>query len=1006
MADAIRAGGVLVDVRANLHTITPDLARAKSASERTGRAMANEFSKAEKKALTLTKAVTALGGGMALLGAGFTLGNSIGILADFSAAMKEVAALTGATGKQFKELETQARALGASTKFSATAAAEAQGFLARAGYDVNEVLTATPQVLTLAAAGGLELASAADIASNVLAGFNLEVAETGRVVDLLAKTANSSNSTVSQLGEALKYAAPSAVAFGVSVEETLSAIGKLQDAGIQGGLAGRGLVSFSSALVAKKDELTELIGEYDIATDGLQGVIEKINSANLSIEDSVKLFRAENLDILTVLRNAVSNGTFKDLELGLKGSAGYAKALAETKVDQLKGDIQALASAAQEVVLAMGEEGLTGGLRAIVQTATGAFRGLSENMGSVTKAAEVLAFILAATLARKGIGSVASNLVILQGQLAGSTVGMTRMAAASTLAANAARGMWAAITGPAGLAIIAGLALGLAKVGTDAQTAESRISSLNKTLSSLDTVNAKIAEDTTTLKTLNDQLAEAMESQSDIAASTATTEIDAINKRIAKNKELQQVYKAQAVIELAKARQAVSNEGGNLSYSVGRAIGATERYDDARTGTSRTRTRSASEAEVSAYFKDLQRAAATGDELTKKQVKQLEQYVDLLEARNQIEAQSAIIEAIDNPVAVKAPEKVGETKKASGGSGGTSEEAKYERDKLAALEAQHALRLAIIKDEQDLIEQLERAEEIERLTAEYAEAGLKIDEARAKATAQVNEARDLELKITEQELEEKRALHDLEAQIDKARAAKDIEREAALRTELDILKEINDLKKLGVTGDLRAIATDNVVATTADDLKRRDTDDESNWENFGEDAADAFKYGLKTAIQDGDWGEAFGEVLSGILDNAFSNAMDDLFDAISKIDWTGNGGTGWGGLISSIGSSFGGGKAAGGRVKAGTSYTIGELGPERFVPDVNGSIVSNKDMTGGRSGDLSMRSGATNVNVVVNGNMDNVTKADLGTAITAAISKAVPPMVDQRVTDRKMRGAY
>ena len=55
---------------------------------------------------------------------------------------------------------------------------------------------------------------------------------------------------------------------------------------------------------------------------------------------------------------------------------------------------------------------------------------------------------------------------------------------------------------------------------------------------------------------------------------------------------------------------------------------------------------------------------------------------------------------------------------------------------------------------------------------------------------------------------------------------------------------------------------------------------------------------------------------------------------------------GIGGLISNV---FGGGRANGGSVSSGTSYLVGERGPEIFTPSGNGSIIPNSKMGGGQT---------------------------------------------------------
>jgi hypothetical protein len=85
-----------------------------------------------------------------------------------------------------------------------------------------------------------------------------------------------------------------------------------------------------------------------------------------------------------------------------------------------------------------------------------------------------------------------------------------------------------------------------------------------------------------------------------------------------------------------------------------------------------------------------------------------------------------------------------------------------------------------------------------------------------------------------------------------------------------------------------------------------------------------------------------------------------------------------GGFGSLFGSMFGGGKALGGPVKAGTSYLVGEKGPELFTPGMSGNITPN-GAGGGNS-------------VVVNVNVEGGTRVQddkgagaLGSAIAAAV---------------------
>ena len=114
-------------------------------------------------------------------------------------------------------------------------------YLAMAGWDTNEIIAAMPGLLDLAAAGATDLGAAADIVSDVMTAMGMEANEASRAADVFAKAATSSNTTVEMLGETMKYAAPIAHTFGMSLEEVSALAGMMANAGIKGSQAGTAL---------------------------------------------------------------------------------------------------------------------------------------------------------------------------------------------------------------------------------------------------------------------------------------------------------------------------------------------------------------------------------------------------------------------------------------------------------------------------------------------------------------------------------------------------------------------------------------------------------------------------------------------------------------------------------------------------------------------------------------------------------------------------------------------
>lgn len=90
---------------------------------------------------------------------------------EYTKAMSNVGAISGAGAAQLSHLGSVAQNLGRTTKFTATEVADGMSFLAMAGFEVNDIIGAMPATLNLASAANIDLAKSADIVSNILSGF-------------------------------------------------------------------------------------------------------------------------------------------------------------------------------------------------------------------------------------------------------------------------------------------------------------------------------------------------------------------------------------------------------------------------------------------------------------------------------------------------------------------------------------------------------------------------------------------------------------------------------------------------------------------------------------------------------------------------------------------------------------------------------------------------------------------------------------------------------------------
>ncbi|PIH58287.1 phage tail tape measure protein [Paenibacillus sp. LK1] len=329
-----------------------------------------EFDENAKSASNLSKEIGTAGVAYAAYAAAVAaaLAKAVDISAQFEQAMAKVKAISGATGQEFDKLRQQAIDLGATTVFSSTQAAEAQSFLAMAGFKTKEIMEAMPGVLSLAAAGQMEIARTADIASNILTGFRLSADQTTGVVDVLAKAMTSSNTNIEQLGYAMKYVAPIAASLGMSIEEAAASVGELSNAGIQGEMAGTQLRAMLLRLASPTKEAQFYMDKLKVTTKDAAGnilpfanIIGQFEQAFKKLNQSQQAQVAASIagteaasGFLTLISTGQSQ--LESFTSELENSAGAADKLAETQMDTLKGSIEEFKSAMEAAAITIGDK--------------------------------------------------------------------------------------------------------------------------------------------------------------------------------------------------------------------------------------------------------------------------------------------------------------------------------------------------------------------------------------------------------------------------------------------------------------------------------------------------------------------------------------------------------------------------------------------------------------------------------------------------------------------------
>lgn len=364
-------------------------------------------------------------------------GLSLKTAGEFQTAMNRVAAVSGATGDQLDAMQKQARQLGATTQFSASEAADAMGFLAMAGFRTNEIIGAMPDTLRLASAAQMDMASAADIVSNILAGYSMKVEDLGHANDVLVKSFTSSNTDLRQLGEAMKYAGPVASAAGVSFEEAAAALGMMGNAGIQGSMAGTSLRGAISRILSPTKVMAARMEEAGLAFTDAEGRLLPLADIVRQLEPfaddaglMMELFGQRSGPAMAAL---VSQGAdaLRDMTGELQNSAGAADRVSKIQMEGLNGALKELRSVFEELQLKIAESGLLDWAESFVKWLTQLIQKVSQASPEMLRWGTVIA----------GVAATLGPLLIGLGFL---------LTALGPLAAG-----FAALAGPVGIAVAA-----------------------------------------------------------------------------------------------------------------------------------------------------------------------------------------------------------------------------------------------------------------------------------------------------------------------------------------------------------------------------------------------------------------------------------------------------------------------------------------------------------------------------------------------------------------------
>lgn len=379
----------------------------------------NVFDLAAKITLNTDGYVSALGkmaklGTASLTAAGVAIGafakSAITTGQEFDKSMSQVAATMGLTMEQMMQktgsvelawgtftgnLREYAQEMGEHTAFSAKQASDALNYMALAGYDVQTSMEMLPNVLNLAAAGNMELATASDMVTDTQTAFGISLERTTQMVDEMAKASSTGNTTVEQMGDAFLTVGGLAqelnggfitLADGTraevdGIQELEIALTAMANAGTKGSEAGTHMRNMLLKLSSPTSEGTQRLEAMGVAVFDTEGKMRSLSDIFGDLDKSLstmtqqekiqaisELFNTRDLASAEALLNAVGQD-WDEIGESILNAQGAAQQMADTQMDNLAGDITYFQSALDGAKITLSDQ-LTPSLRKFVQFGT------------------------------------------------------------------------------------------------------------------------------------------------------------------------------------------------------------------------------------------------------------------------------------------------------------------------------------------------------------------------------------------------------------------------------------------------------------------------------------------------------------------------------------------------------------------------------------------------------------------------------------------------------------
>lgn len=349
------------------------------------------------------------GVGQSLMGMSVALGGAQALIVSagiqFETSMSKVSALSGVVGEELDYTEKRVREIAKESVYSASETADALGYLALAGYNVerdvngaSEALDALPHILNTAMAGAMDLATASDKATDAFASLGEQGRDLPSMLNMVAQASASSNTSVEQMLDAFIKVGGQIENLNIPLETASSMLGVLANRGIKAEQAGNSLNSILINMTKEGGEASKAMSELGVSMFDETGNIRNVEEVFLDLSKALSgLSEQKQVQLINMIGGKTQAKTLQKLLQGMVTDTGelteeYKQLKAEiekapdlkvlesmgnTMTDNLGGDLKMLGAQIEETFLSVFEK-IEPQLRETVQKITKTIESLTD----------------------------------------------------------------------------------------------------------------------------------------------------------------------------------------------------------------------------------------------------------------------------------------------------------------------------------------------------------------------------------------------------------------------------------------------------------------------------------------------------------------------------------------------------------------------------------------------------------------------------------------------------